>query len=107
MKSIESALQFNTEVLTSELPVLVDFYADWCGPCKVVLPMLEAIEPEYTGRMTFVKVNSEQVGDIARQYHVRSLPTILILKGGVVEETKIGMPATGRELRAMLDRALA
>jgi len=67
MKSIESTQQFDTEVLASELPVLVDFWAPWCAPCKVVLPMLEAIEPEYAGRVVFAKVNSEQLGGIARQ----------------------------------------
>lgn len=103
MKSIESVPQFNAEVLASPVPVLVDFWADWCAPCKMVMPVLEGLEPEYAGRVTFVKLNSEQVGTIARQYHVRSLPTVLIFKDGAVQETVIGMQGRAA-LVAALDR---
>lgn len=101
MKSIESALQFNAEVLNSDVPVLVDFWAEWCAPCKMLLPLLEELEPQYAGRVAFVKVNSEQVTDIARQFHIRSLPTVLILKGGKVEASIIGMQGKAALVKAL------
>jgi thioredoxin 1 len=101
MREIKSAPEFNTDILRSERPVLVDFFTDWCAPCKATLPILEQLETEYAGRVDFVKVNSEQVAAIAQQYRVRSLPTILILHRGVVEASVIGMQGKAAIVKAL------
>jgi len=101
MKPIESAPQFNAEVLKSDVPVLVDFWSEWCAPCKLLMPTLEELEPQYAGRVAFVKVNSEHVSDLARRYHIRALPTVLILKGGVVQQTIIGMQGKAAIVKAL------
>ena len=103
MKSIESAPQFSAEVLASDIPVLVDFWSEWCAPCKVLMPVLDELEPQYAGRVKFVKLNSEHVADIARRFHIRSLPTVLIFKGGAAADSIIGIQGKAALVKA-LDR---
>ena len=89
MKNITSH-DFAEEVLLSELPGVVDFWAEWCGPCRMVAPILEELSVENTERFKVVKVNSDDNSGLAAHYSVRSIPTILIIKGGEVVKTIIG-----------------
>jgi thioredoxin 1 len=89
MKNITSH-DFAEEVLLSELPVVVDFWAEWCGPCRMVAPILEELSVENTERFKVVKVNSDDNSGLVAHYSIRSIPTILILKGGEVVKTIIG-----------------
>lgn len=77
---------FKNEVLNSDIPVLVDFYADWCGPCKMVGPLLEDMSPKYNGKAKICKLNIDDHKDLARKYKVMSIPTLLFIKDGETVE---------------------
>ena len=81
---------FQDEVLNSELPVLVDFYADWCGPCKMMSPVVDELSREYEGRLKVGKVNVDENTNVAQQYRVMSIPTILLIKNGEVVDQVVG-----------------
>ena len=81
---------FTTEVLESDLPVVVDFWAEWCGPCKVIGPALEEISDEMAGKVKIVKVNIDENPQTPMQYGVRGIPTLLIFNKGEVKAEKIG-----------------
>lgn len=81
---------FETEVMQSELPVLVDFYADWCGPCKMMAPVVEKLAEEFAGKVKVFKVNVDEEPDLAQKYRVVSIPTFLIFKDGEVKATNVG-----------------
>jgi thioredoxin 1 len=81
---------FEAEVLQSTLPVIVDFYADWCGPCKMIAPALEEIANELAGRVKIAKVNVDEQSALAQRYHVQSLPTLLYFQNGEVVNQVIG-----------------
>jgi thioredoxin len=82
--------EFENEVLKSQTPAVVDFYADWCGPCRMVSPIIEQLSKEYDGRVKFAKVNTDENPDIAMKYGIMSIPTIIIFKHGQVASTVIG-----------------
>lgn len=77
-----SKASFTREVLQSPVPVLVDFYADWCGPCRMLAPTLERLATEFSGRASIVKVNVDQEPDLAGEFNVESIPTLVFLSGG-------------------------
>jgi len=81
---------FNKEVLESTIPVLVDFWAPWCGPCRMVAPHLESIANEYAGKVKIVKINIDENPQTPSNYSVRGIPTLLIFKNGKLQATKVG-----------------
>src|SRR5690606_18422700 len=96
---------FDSAVLQSEEPVLVDFWAQWCGPCKMIAPALDQLAAEYAGKAKVVKVDIDQNRNTAMKYHVRSIPMLLLFKDGQVQATQIG--AVGKaQLSQMIDKAL-
>ena len=98
--------EFESEVLKSTIPVLVDFYAEWCGPCKIVAPTMEVLSKEYTGKVKFVKVNVDNNQDVASKYDIMSIPTAMIFQNGEVKDSLIGAYSAAA-YRQHLDRALA
>jgi len=97
---------FDTEVLNSGVPVLVDFWAEWCGPCRMMTPTVDAVATEYFGRVKVGKLNVDDNGSTAMRYNVRGIPTLLLFKGGKVVEQKVG--AIGKtELQKVLDAHVA
>ncbi|MFD0738759.1 thioredoxin [Lysobacter koreensis] len=96
---------FDAAVLQSAEPVLVDFWAEWCGPCKMIAPALDELAEAYHGKAKIVKVNVDHNRATAMKYHVRSIPMLLLFKGGQVQDTQIG--AVGKaQLSQMIDKAL-
>jgi thioredoxin 1 len=81
---------FEREVLASPLPVLVDYWAEWCGPCKMIAPMLDESAASYAGQVSIAKVNADENPKVLTQYQVRSLPTLMLFKDGKPVATKIG-----------------
>ncbi|NKF51256.1 thioredoxin TrxA [Shewanella sp. WXL01] len=81
---------FENDVIKSELPVLVDFWAEWCGPCKMIAPILDDVAQEYEGKLTVAKLNVDQNNVSPAKYGVRGIPTLLMFKGGELVATKVG-----------------
>ena len=81
---------FDAEVLQSDIPVLVDFWADWCGPCRMIAPSVDAIADEHAGKLKVVKVNIDQEAPVAAKYGVMSIPTLILFKAGEVTEQIVG-----------------
>jgi len=93
---------FDAEVLKSDEPVLVDFWAEWCGPCRQMGPTIDAVAAEYAGKAKVGKLNVDEQGQTAMRYNVRGIPTLLLFKGGKVVEQRVG--AVGKsEVQKMLD----
>ncbi|HBH36067.1 MAG TPA: thiol reductase thioredoxin [Gammaproteobacteria bacterium] len=96
---------FEQEVLNAGEPVLVDYWAEWCGPCKTIAPALEAIASEYAGKMKVVKLNIDDNPGTPPQFGIRGIPTLMLFKGGEVEATKVGALSKS-QLTAFIDSSI-
>lgn len=96
---------FETEVLKSSTPVLVDFWAPWCGPCRAVAPTVDAISNEFAGKLKVVKVNTDESGEVAMKYSVTSIPTLMVFKNGEMVDRVLGNRPKA-DLAAMVSRHL-
>jgi thioredoxin 1 len=94
---------FASEVIQSPTPVLVDFWAEWCGPCKMISPILDELADEYEGRVKIVKVNIDEQQGIAAEYGIRAIPTLLLFDKGQVADQIVGLRSK-RDLKASFDR---
>jgi thioredoxin 1 len=96
---------FASEVLESPIPVLVDYWAEWCGPCKMIAPALDESAENYAGRLGIAKINVDENQSVPSQYHVRGIPTLMLFKNGEVVATKIGAVSKS-QLAAFIDANL-
>jgi thioredoxin 1 len=97
---------FDKEVLQSAQPILVDFWAEWCGPCKMLSPVLDELAQEFDGRIRIGKVNTQDYPELAAQYGIHSIPTLLLFKQGQVADQIVGLKSK-RDLKASFERVAA
>jgi thioredoxin 1 len=97
--------QFDEQVLKSSEPVLVDFWAEWCGPCKMIAPILDEVATSYAGKLKVAKINIDQNQKTPRSYNVRGIPTLMIFKDGKVQATQIGA-VSKTQLTQLIDKTI-
>ena len=102
---ISDAKTCETDVISSDKPVFVDFWAEWCGPCRMVGPVVEELAGDYEGRVNFVKVNVDQASELASKYNVFSIPTLILLNRGEIIAQQVGA-GSKETYQNMIDRAL-
>ncbi|ENO90177.1 thioredoxin TrxA [Thauera linaloolentis] len=93
---------FDAEVLQSQTPVLVDYWAEWCGPCKMIAPILDDVAKDYAGKLKVAKLNIDENQDTPAKYGIRGIPTLMLFKGGNIEATKVGALSKS-QLTAFID----
>ena len=103
---ISDVRSWEIDVINSDVPVFVDFWAEWCGPCRMVGPVVEELANDYDGKVKFVKVNVDEAKDLASQYNVFSIPTLVLLEKGKILSQQVGA-ASKESYKNMIDRALA
>jgi len=103
MKEVNGKEQWQNEVLNSDKPVFVDFWAEWCGPCRIVSPTVEELSKEYEGKVNFVKVNVDDNNELASKYNVFSIPTLAIFRNGQVVAQTAGA-ASKESLKTYIDK---
>jgi len=94
---------FEEEALKSDIPVLIDFWAEWCGPCRMVAPTVEELAEEYSGKVKVCKLNVDNAREVASNYGIRSIPTLMIFKDGTVKDTIVGAQPKD-SLKAFIDK---
>ena len=97
---------FETEVVKAGTPVLVDFWAEWCGPCKMIAPILDEVSSAYQGKLTIAKMNVDENRDVPAKFGIRGIPTLMVFKGGQLAATKVGAMSKA-QLTAFIDQQLA
>ena len=105
VKEITDAKSWETDVMSSPVPVFVDFWAEWCGPCRMVSPVVEELSGDYDGKVSFVKVNVDQVNELASKYNVFSIPTLALFSKGQLVAQQVGA-ASKESYKNMIDSAL-
>ena len=94
---------FEEEINSSDQPVLVDFWAEWCGPCKLIAPILEELATTYDGKLRIVKVDVDESPDVARRYEIMSIPTLVLFHDGVVKKRMIGAKGKGQLVQELAE----
>ena len=105
IKHISDA-SFEADVLQSDTPVLVDYWAEWCGPCKMIAPILDEVSAAYQGKLTIAKMNVDENRDVPAKFGIRGIPTLMLFKGGQLAATKVGALSKA-QLTAFIDQQLA
>ena len=105
MENISDAKDWQNKVIESDKPVFVDFWAEWCGPCRMVSPVVEELAKDYEGKVKFCKVNVDEANEIASKYNVFSIPTLMLFNKGEIVSQQVGA-ASKESYKNMIDRAL-